>query len=200
MDIGKQIRSIRKQRGLTQIQLAEKVGMAVNSIRLYEAGKRIPSIDVRLELAEALDCGFDELMTKKEASDVASILEKGYMSRAEEEMLDSPTQEDMVSRFGQPDNVASPQPSFPVWFHDIGYQANLILNDLVKHFRNLNTEGMQEASKRVEELAMLPKYQRTPTAKRTEIPPEPPATAQPSTDTPNEEKPPEGHSGPKDGK
>lgn len=37
---GQQIKAARKAAGLTQAELADKAGMAVNSIRLYESGKQ----------------------------------------------------------------------------------------------------------------------------------------------------------------
>lgn len=44
MDIGKRIKELRKSKGLTQIEFAEKAGIAVNSLRLYESGKRQPRL------------------------------------------------------------------------------------------------------------------------------------------------------------
>ena len=84
MDIGTKIREMRKENNLTQIELARKVGMSVNSIRLYEAGKRLPSIEVRINIAEAM--GFDsyELMTEQEAAALVASSGIGYWARDDE--------------------------------------------------------------------------------------------------------------------
>ena len=55
MDIGTTIREIRKSKGLTQIEVAEKAGISVNSLRLYEAGKRQPNIKQIKAIFMALD-------------------------------------------------------------------------------------------------------------------------------------------------
>ena len=39
MEVGAIIREVRKNNGYTQVELAKKIGIAVNSLRLYEAGK-----------------------------------------------------------------------------------------------------------------------------------------------------------------
>lgn len=52
----------RKELGLTQAELAEKAGIAQNTISGYEAGERFPSRDNLGKLAEALDCKISELI------------------------------------------------------------------------------------------------------------------------------------------
>ena len=53
--IGTEIRKARKAAHLTQVQAAEKAGIAVNSLRLYEGGKRSPTFDTAVRLAAAFD-------------------------------------------------------------------------------------------------------------------------------------------------
>ena len=45
MSLGLKLRQIRKEKKLSQIEVAEKANVAVNSIRLYEANKRQPRMD-----------------------------------------------------------------------------------------------------------------------------------------------------------
>lgn len=54
MLFGDQLRTLRKEKGLSQIDLAQKAGVAVNSVRLYEQNKRFPKIDALKKLAAAL--------------------------------------------------------------------------------------------------------------------------------------------------
>ena len=56
---------LRKDRGLTQPQLAEKVGLHVAQIRRYEAGTSQPTLDVIRSLAVALGVSADELLFAK---------------------------------------------------------------------------------------------------------------------------------------
>ena len=40
--LGQNIRKLRENRGMTQFQLGEKMGLSESTISLYEAGKREP--------------------------------------------------------------------------------------------------------------------------------------------------------------
>lgn len=55
MEIGATMRELRKAKGLTQVQVAEEAGISVNSLRLYEAGKRQPNIKQIKAIFKALD-------------------------------------------------------------------------------------------------------------------------------------------------
>lgn len=52
----------RKQAGLTQAQLAEKVGLKRMTIYNYEAGIRQPNTEKLVLLANALNCSIDEIV------------------------------------------------------------------------------------------------------------------------------------------
>lgn len=51
-ECGKRIQQFRKERGLTQEQLAEKLNVSQNTIAKIESGLRRPSIDFLLDLSE----------------------------------------------------------------------------------------------------------------------------------------------------
>lgn len=61
-DIGARIRSVRLQRKLTQEQLAEAVGVGVTHISHIETGNSIPSLQVMVDIINALECSADELL------------------------------------------------------------------------------------------------------------------------------------------
>ena len=69
MQIGESIRAARAQRGLTQIQLAEKAGISVNALRLYEGGKRDPQIKTLEQIAEAVNIPVEKLLVFSEWSE-----------------------------------------------------------------------------------------------------------------------------------
>jgi transcriptional regulator with XRE-family HTH domain len=58
--------ALRKQKGLTQQQLAEKIGVHVVQLRRYEAGSSQPTLDVIRAMALALGISADELLFDKD--------------------------------------------------------------------------------------------------------------------------------------
>lgn len=62
MSTGERIKALRREKGLSQVELAARAGIAVNSLRLYEAGKREPKVDAITKLAKALGVTKQELL------------------------------------------------------------------------------------------------------------------------------------------
>lgn len=58
----KQLKEIRESKGLTQTELAERVGITPPAISLLEAGKKQPSFDTLKHLAIELDVSLDYLV------------------------------------------------------------------------------------------------------------------------------------------
>lgn len=59
---GDQICKMRKAYGLTQIEFAEKAGIAVNSLRRYESNERQPNMKVIAKMASALNLSVDKFL------------------------------------------------------------------------------------------------------------------------------------------
>lgn len=55
-ELGQKIKTARKQKGLSQEQLADLIGYKVGTISKYEQGYRIPDIGVLLKIVEVLEC------------------------------------------------------------------------------------------------------------------------------------------------
>ena len=55
----------RKNAGLTQQALADKLSISISSIASYELGRRKPSVDVLIKMAEILDVTEGYLLGKK---------------------------------------------------------------------------------------------------------------------------------------
>lgn len=87
-DIGRRIRSIRLDRGITQEQLAEAVGVGVTHISHIETGSGIPSLQVFIDIINALNCSADELLCIE--VNMARTIHGGWLS---EQMADCTTQE-----------------------------------------------------------------------------------------------------------
>lgn len=61
-ETGKRIKCIRKERGLTQQELAEQMHVVVDTIRKVEQGKRGMSIDLLMEISSTLRVSSDYLL------------------------------------------------------------------------------------------------------------------------------------------
>lgn len=59
------LRALRRARGMTQQQVAEQIGVAKNTVSMWEVGEREPSIDKLRKLAALFDCTIDELVNGK---------------------------------------------------------------------------------------------------------------------------------------
>ena len=95
MKTGEIIRTIRKEQGLSQIELAQKAGIAVNSVRLYESGKREPKIGSLRRIAQALGVDVYALAD----FDTASQLLEGSMNAKLERL--SPKEKALIIAFDQ---------------------------------------------------------------------------------------------------
>jgi transcriptional regulator with XRE-family HTH domain len=60
-ELGLKIKTARKQKGLSQEQLAELVRYKVGTISKYEQGYRIPDIGMLRKIASALECSISEI-------------------------------------------------------------------------------------------------------------------------------------------
>lgn len=60
--IGNTIKSQRVNAGLTQSELAEKVGISSSAIGMYEQGRRTPPVDVLYDISNALNVSFIDLV------------------------------------------------------------------------------------------------------------------------------------------
>jgi len=79
--IGKFIAKRRKERKLTQAQLAEKLNITDRAVSKWETGKSMPDSSIMLELCEILGITVNELLSGEEV-DV-----EGYEEGAEEDLL-----------------------------------------------------------------------------------------------------------------
>lgn len=62
MSLPARLIALRKERGLTQQQMADSIGIHVNSLKKYESGQAQPSLDVLKKIALALNVSTDFLL------------------------------------------------------------------------------------------------------------------------------------------
>ena len=83
--IADQIRFYRKQKGLTQEQLAEAMGVSVAAVSKWEQGQSLPEIPMLMELADFFDLSVDALLGYRlRANDRESIVERMKRLRRED--------------------------------------------------------------------------------------------------------------------
>ena len=59
INMGQKLKFLRKENGLTQKQIAERIGLAVSAVSSYESGARYPSYEVLVKLEYVGICGSD---------------------------------------------------------------------------------------------------------------------------------------------
>ena len=79
--IGKFILNCRKEKGLTQEQLAEKLGVTSKSISRWENGNTMPDYSVLKDLCNELDINVNELLSGEK------IKGNDYMNKSEENLI-----------------------------------------------------------------------------------------------------------------
>jgi len=62
VEFGQRLRRLRKEKNMTQKQLAERVGLKNSVISFYETGERLPSPEVIKKLAATLQVSSDYLL------------------------------------------------------------------------------------------------------------------------------------------
>ena len=68
MDLGKKIKSIRIEKGLTVSELADKINVSAPTVSRYESNKREPNYETLLLIAEALEVPVSELLNENPIS------------------------------------------------------------------------------------------------------------------------------------
>ena len=79
--IGKFIASCRKEQGMTQAVLADKLGISDRAVSKWETGKSVPDSGIMLELCELLRINVNELLSGER------IMAESYDKKAEKNLL-----------------------------------------------------------------------------------------------------------------
>lgn len=102
--IGRLIRELRKEKGLTQEQLSEVLGVTNRSVSRWENGVNMPDFDLVITLARYFDVDMEELLNgerKTEQKDVGKDAKKdetrsGMEDGRRNEMIDKRTEETLL--------------------------------------------------------------------------------------------------------
>ena len=80
--IGKFIANLRKEKNMTQQELAKKLNITDRAISHWENGRSMPDAGIMLELCKLLDINVNELLSAKK------IIKESYNEQAEENLLE----------------------------------------------------------------------------------------------------------------
>lgn len=64
------LKDVRRRKGVTQVELSEKTGIAQQMISKYEVGEYLPQLDNAKIIADALGVTLDELVQIRKAHDL----------------------------------------------------------------------------------------------------------------------------------
>lgn len=78
VNFGERLKDLRKSNGLTQQQLADRLGVAKSVVSYYESGDRFPSYDVLIKIAQRFHVTTDYMLgiERKRVIDVSGLSEK----------------------------------------------------------------------------------------------------------------------------
>ena len=79
--IGKLIAKRRKQKGLTQSQLAEYLGVSNKTVSKWETGGGLPDISLLIDLADALSITIDDLLKGHDISKKSFDFDRSFIMK-----------------------------------------------------------------------------------------------------------------------
>ncbi len=197
MTIGELIRHTRKEKGMTQKQVAELCGMADSAIRKYESGSQTPKLKTIQRIAAALGVEWTELVPteKQSAMIVDSVIEGADLTvtdsdgniirqgggRQWRKMTQAEQYRAGFLRFhSDEDRIA-------FFYSRLNTDGKLAASKCF--YQHLDKDSIKEVADYVEKLSEIPQYQR-PAAPQSPPTPQEGKDTTPSPDAP--ETPPEG--------
>lgn len=144
MDISNKIKELRRKKGLTQKQLADKTGLATITIQNYEGGKYKPKYETACKIANALEIPISDILD-------SDILDQTYIDLVERSINVTPSV--ITSHYPVGSTVKD--------LDDLPFDNNIICTDekeLILNYRMLNSLGRVVAVERVKELTEINKY------------------------------------------
>lgn len=118
---GKKIADLRKQRNLSQYDLAEKLGFSRGKISNYEQGTREPDFETLKQIADFFDVSTDYLLGKTDKKQ-ASAENNVELTDYQKEVLEFFDKSPIVNFKDKPDDLRSMLEDFEVYYEIIKAQ------------------------------------------------------------------------------
>jgi transcriptional regulator with XRE-family HTH domain len=94
--LGEKINLLRKERSLTQIDLAKKLGIKQPSLNAWEKNKKNPTIPMLKKLSEIFDVSVDALLFEKKDIENLPVKDKALLSKLKEIDKLSESEKDII--------------------------------------------------------------------------------------------------------
>lgn len=182
MSYGKKIKEARKSAGLTQQQLADRLGVSFVNISQYENDKRNPKYETLKKIANALGISIYELLDMQDANTDEFTREllspdNSFIDRVELVLNDLSHQIKHYEKIGDTEKVTelkeyasllSTQKKRIEAYRDLIVLQGSVddafrtvaIREITFYISKLNNSGVEEATKRVEELTRLDEFKR----------------------------------------
>ena len=154
--IGERIRHRRKELGMTQKQLADKLGVRYQTVQAWELNARNPKPETVKKFAEALDVSANWLIYGEGNPDQISLLDLDAFEGELKKAVRKGNGAVELSESSAKKILDGLQNILDDSLEDADWQ------ELFRLYQGLNREGQRVALERLDELAQLPKYQRQP--------------------------------------
>lgn len=187
MGFAEELYKLRKEAGLSQKELAEKIGVAQASINYWEKNQRTPSISMLTLVADYFNVSLESLLTRNEHTQLEEYEQKQREEAARKapKFTDkaevSPKKSKLFTRskkgkiiedgkppkFTAPSTTYAPQEAYELLHSLIDKEGiddrereevSQQLKKILGSFKGLNEIGRKKAVERIEELYMIPKY------------------------------------------
>ena len=173
--IGNAIRRERKKQQLTQEELAQAAEISINSLRLYEGGKRVPDLIQASKIADALSISIDAIIPMTIGRYVLRAMQQKHLTLSDlataaaikEDKLHAilcsehvPISHDEKNALNQA--LGIDLDVFSMMGLEVYEEPSDTQKALLTAFDRLNDVGQQKAVERVQELGQIPAYQKAP--------------------------------------
>mgnify|MGYP003272716159 FL=1 len=155
MKTGEALKKARTDAGITQAELAKRLGVTPQTVSQYERGIKKPKVETLARFADAMSVSIDSLLGESTRAQIegnthqALVSAMATVSASAGKLTDAGIPEDEVQDvMGKLKNLVE----FALQEAD--------LQEMLRLYQSLNREGQAVALERLDELAQLSKYQR----------------------------------------
>lgn len=89
MNFADRLKELRKEKNMTQVQLAQTMGVSKGTVAMWETGKREPGFEPLCALAELFDRRIDYILGRSDDASTVSMTDEDYESLGCSEVEDS---------------------------------------------------------------------------------------------------------------